>query len=85
MKKGIAGSKESSDCLITITEATEQSIEIHSSVGAFFYQQIKKVVQDTLEEKGLTNVMVEIYDRGALDQTIKARLLVAIERMREDD
>lgn len=85
MKKGIAGSKESSDCLITITEAEEQSIEINSSVGAFFYQQIKKVVLDALEEKGLTHVSVTVEDRGALDQTIKARLLVAIERMREDD
>ncbi|MGD9910443.1 MAG: citrate lyase acyl carrier protein [Candidatus Izemoplasmatales bacterium] len=85
MKKGIAGSKESSDCLISVSEAKEQSIEINSSVGAFFYQQIKQVVMSTLEEKGLTNVSVIVDDRGALDQTIKARLLVAIERMREDD
>ena len=85
MKKGIAGSKESSDCLVTIYESDKQTIEINSSVGAFFYHQIEKVILDTLSEKNITNAHVVINDRGALDQTIKARLLVAIERMREDD
>jgi len=85
MKKGIAGSKESSDCLVTIYESDKQTIEINSSVGAFFYHQIEKVILDTLSEKNIINAHVVINDRGALDQTIKARLLVAIERMREDD
>ena len=82
--KGIAGSKESNDCLITIESSVERKIEINSIVGVFFYDQILKVVEDTLNEQGLHNVKVIVEDKGALDYTIKSRLLTAIERMRED-
>jgi citrate lyase subunit gamma (acyl carrier protein) len=82
--KGIAGSKESNDCLITIESSVKRKIEINSIVGVFFYDQILKVVEDTLDEQGLHNVKVIVEDKGALDYTIKSRLLTAIERMRED-
>jgi citrate lyase subunit gamma (acyl carrier protein) len=82
--KGIAGSKESNDCLITIESSVERKIEINSIVGVFFYDQILKVVEDTLNEQDLHNVKVVVEDKGALDYTIKSRLLTAIERMRED-
>jgi citrate lyase subunit gamma (acyl carrier protein) len=82
--KGIAGSKESNDCLITIESSVERKIEINSIVGVFFYDQILKVVEDTLNEQELHNVKVIVEDKGALDYTIKSRLLTAIERMRED-
>lgn len=82
--KGIAGSKESNDCLITIESSDKRNIEINSIVGAFFYDQILKVVEDTLEEQGLIKVNVLVEDKGALDYTIKSRLLTAIERMNED-
>ncbi|PKK95254.1 MAG: citrate lyase acyl carrier protein [Tenericutes bacterium HGW-Tenericutes-5] len=82
--KGTAGSKESNDCLITIESSVERKIEINSIVGVFFYDQILKVVEDTLDEQELYNVKVIVEDKGALDYTIKSRLLTAIERMRED-
>jgi citrate lyase subunit gamma (acyl carrier protein) len=82
--KGIAGSKESNDCLITIESSVERKIEINSIVGVFFYDQILQVVEDTLNEQDLHNVKVVVEDKGALDYTIKSRLLTAIERMRED-
>lgn len=85
MKKGIAGSQESSDCLITITESDQLEINIDSTVGVFFHQQIEKVIIDILKENQLEQVCVHVIDRGALDQTIKARVLVAIERMKEND
>jgi len=81
MKKGMAGSKESSDCMITVTESNVQEIIIDSVVGAFFHDQIKAVIVSTLEEQNKLNVKVECVDRGALDSTIKARLLTALERM----
>lgn len=84
MKKGIAGSKESSDCLITVTPSPEQEIIIDSVVGAFFHDQIKAVIVKTLKDKHQNNVRVECIDRGALDSTITARLLTALERMEED-
>ncbi|MDT8336760.1 MAG: citrate lyase acyl carrier protein [Candidatus Izemoplasmatales bacterium] len=82
--KGIAGSKESSDCLITIETSKKTTIEINSIVGPFFYDQIFKTVEDTLEEQNIENVSVIVEDKGALDYTIKSRLLTAIERMKED-
>jgi citrate lyase subunit gamma (acyl carrier protein) len=82
--KGIAGSKESNDCLITIETSEKTKIEIQSIVGAFFYEQILKTIEDTLTENRIKNVLVKIEDRGALDYTIKSRLLTAIERMKED-
>ncbi|HQN74422.1 MAG TPA: citrate lyase acyl carrier protein [Bacillota bacterium] len=82
--KGIAGSKESNDCLISIETNDKTIIEINSIVGAFFYNQILKTIEDTLTEQGLKNVKVVVVDKGALDYTIKSRLLTAIERMKED-
>ncbi|MDD3712017.1 MAG: citrate lyase acyl carrier protein [Candidatus Izemoplasmatales bacterium] len=82
--KGIAGSKESNDCLISVETNDKTTIEINSIVGAFFYNQILKTIEDTLTEQGLKNVKVVVVDKGALDYTIKSRLLTAIERMKED-
>lgn len=82
--KGIAGSKESNDCLITIESSNVTKIEIDSIVGVFFYEQILKTIEDTLDEKQIKNVHVLVVDKGALDYTIKSRLLTAIERMLED-
>jgi citrate lyase subunit gamma (acyl carrier protein) len=82
--KGIAGSKESNDCLITIETSKKTTIEINSIVGQFFYDQILKTVEDTLKEQNIENVSVIVEDKGALDYTIKSRLLTAIERMKED-
>ncbi len=80
-KIGSAGSVESNDCLVTISASDHLEVEIQSIVDAFFHDQIEKVVLDTLKEKGLNNVKVSLQDKGALDYTIKARLLTAIERM----
>ncbi|MFA7075886.1 MAG: citrate lyase acyl carrier protein [Candidatus Izemoplasmatales bacterium] len=82
--KGIAGSKESNDCLITIESSDVKKIEINSVVGPFFYEQILETVENTLKENGIENVHVIIDDKGALDYTIKSRLLTAIERMKQD-
>lgn len=81
MKIGIAGTLESSDVLITVKEAKERRIVIHSIVDAFFHDQIEKVIQDTLNELDITNIEVNVEDKGALDYTIKSRLLTAIHRM----
>lgn len=85
MKKGIAGSKQSSDCYCIVTDKQPQQILIDSVVGAFFHDQMLKVIHNTLHECGKDNLSVELIDRGALDSTIKSRLLTAIERMKEDE
>lgn len=83
MKVGIAGSVESNDVLITVQSADELIIEITSIVDAFFHDQIEKVIVDTLKEHKINKIKVICQDKGALDYTIKARLITALARMEE--
>lgn len=85
MKIGVAGSIESNDCLMTVIESDKLEINITSIVDSFFHDQIKKVIEDSLEELNIKNVKVTCQDKGALDYTIKARLITAINRMEEKD
>lgn len=79
MKVGIAGSLESNDCMITVTESNTQIIEISSIVDAFFHDQIEAVIKNTIKDK---LIKVVCQDKGALDYTIHARLVTALERMK---
>ena len=81
MKKAQAGSVESNDVLITVSESDTLEISITSIVSAFFYDQIYMVIKSTLQELNINKIKVEAIDKGALDYTIKARLITAIERM----
>ncbi|HHX81225.1 MAG TPA: citrate lyase acyl carrier protein [Acholeplasmataceae bacterium] len=81
MKIGLAGSIESSDCLITAEASNELDIKIESSVYEFFGKQIRKVILETLEELGIKTIRIHINDKGALDYTIRSRLISAIKRM----
>jgi citrate lyase subunit gamma (acyl carrier protein) len=81
MKKAQAGSVESNDVLITVSESDTLEISITSIVSAFFYDQIYQVIKSTLAELNINKIKVEAIDKGALDYTIKARLITAIERM----
>ena len=83
MKIGVAGSLESNDAMITVKESDALKITIKSIVYDFFHLQIEEVIKSTLKEKNLENVEVTCEDKGALDYTIKARLLTAISRMEE--
>lgn len=79
---GIAGTLESNDCIITIKDSDKLSITIESIVYDYFKDQIEAVILETLKEYKLDKVNVLCQDKGALDFTIKARLITAIERMR---
>ncbi|HOE06074.1 MAG TPA: citrate lyase acyl carrier protein [Bacilli bacterium] len=81
MKIGVAGTVESNDCLITVEESDELEIIIESIVMEFFGEQIKKVIVDTLVELKIKTIKVTCNDKGALDYTIKSRLVTAIKRM----
>ncbi len=81
MKRGIAGSLESNDVLITVRESDTLSVTVKSIVYDFFHKQIEKVIYDTLKEAGVDKAEVVCEDKGALDYTIKARLMTAIARM----
>jgi citrate lyase subunit gamma (acyl carrier protein) len=82
--KTSAGSLESSDCLITISDSDKLEIIIESVVFEQFGDQIKKVILDTLKENNIDKMHVVCLDKGALDYTIKSRLETAIQRRGEN-
>ncbi len=84
MKIGVAGSLESNDALITVTTSDKTEITIKSIVYDFFHKQIFDVIIKTLDELGIKNVSVLCEDKGALDYTIRARLITALSRMENE-
>ena len=81
MKTASAGTMESNDCLMIVSEADQLIIDLESIVYLQFKDQIEAVIRETLKEKGYQKLHVHCQDKGALDYTIKARLLTAIERL----
>lgn len=74
-KTGVAGTLESSDCLVTLEPGDGKvELELESPVIHQFGHQIRKVALQTLERLGIDNVKIRIVDKGALDCTIKARI-----------
>lgn len=76
----IAGTLESSDVQITLSQGTGIQIDLDSSVASLYGDDIKKVVTDTLASYEVTDVNVKVVDKGALDCVIKARMMAAIQR-----
>ena len=81
MKRGIAGSLESNDALITVKESDKLEITVRSIVYDFFHRQIEKVIRETLSELGIDKISIVCEDKGALDFTVRARLITAVKRM----
>jgi len=84
-KTFVAGTLESSDCLITLSPANTFSLDIDTVVHEAFYEHIKRVIETTLAEENVANVHLRCQDRGALDYTIKARLRTALKKYKEAD
>ena len=81
---GFAGSFDSNDCLVTVKESKDTQIKIDSIVSDYFYDDILSCVKNAITESGVKNISVEIQDKGALDFTIRARVLTAIKRFMEE-
>jgi citrate lyase subunit gamma (acyl carrier protein) len=79
-----AGTLESSDIMV-ILEKGDKGIEIdlNSTVEKQYGEHIREVIKHTLMDLGATNVKVVAKDRGALDCTIKARVMAAYYRATE--
>jgi len=84
-RTGMAGTLESSDISITIepNPKGEISIELTSPVEKQFGKQIRKVIEETLKELGISSATVKANDRGALDLVIRARTQAAAYRAAE--
>lgn len=82
LKEAFAGTLESGDIMIQIAPTNQKGlqIELDSSVEYQFGNQIRKVITETLTERGITDAVVKAVDKGALDCTIRARATAAAVR-----
>lgn len=79
-KMAMAGTLESSDCLITVSPDDELTITIESVALSRFGKHIKALVEECLLALNVKNGKIEIVDKGALDYCLRARLETAIKR-----
>lgn len=80
-KPAVAGTLESSDCMVTVEPGEGQvDLELNSVVIRQFGPQIRKVIFETLERLEVTDARVTVVDKGALDCTLKARVECAVYR-----
>ncbi len=85
IKKAVnAGTLESCDIHISIEPSEKKEIFITSSVEKQYGKRIKQIIEETLDELEVENVRLNAVDRGALDCTIKARVMTAIQRSSEE-
>ena len=83
-QKALAGTMESSDCLVYVEPATDLKVEVASVVMVQYGEAIKKTALATLEELEIKQGLIKIQDRGALDCVIKARVETAIRRSEKE-
>ncbi|MFM1514897.1 citrate lyase acyl carrier protein [Helcococcus ovis] len=81
-KTAVAGTVESSDIMITVSPNEEKKIVINldSSVEKQYGVQIRELIKKTLDNLGIKSVTVDAIDKGALDCTIQARTITAVNR-----
>ena len=80
-KPAIAGTLESSDCLVTVEPGEGKiDLDLDSSVIRQYGKQIRKVILETLQRLDVTDAKITVVDKGALDCTIKARVECAVYR-----
>lgn len=81
LKPAMAGTLESSDCMVTVEPGQGQlDLALQSAVIRQFGPQIRKVIFETLARLEVTDAKVTVVDKGALDCTIKARVECAVYR-----
>ena len=84
-KPAVAGTMESSDIMVMIhpNEETGVEIDIQSDVKATFGDAIEATIREVLADFGVTDAVVAVVDKGALDFVIRARMQCAICRAAE--
>lgn len=83
-QSAVAGTLESSDALIRIEPANSLTIEINSSVGKQFGDAIEQTVRTTLAKLGVSEALVVVEDKGALDCVLQARVKAAVMRATDE-
>jgi citrate lyase subunit gamma (acyl carrier protein) len=80
LKKGQAGTMQSSDLMVIVEPASELSVEIESTVKKQFEHLIRAKIEQVLAAHDVRSGRIMINDRGALDYAIEARLEAALQR-----
>ena len=80
LKKGQAGTMQSSDLMVIVEPASELTIEIESTVKKQFEHLIRAKLEQVLAKFGVASGRISVSDRGALDYAIEARLETALLR-----
>jgi len=84
MRTAQAGTVESMDCLVTVSEAepgTGIALTLAGSSVARFSKAMDKAVRETLNNLEIKDLTVTVQDNGALDIVLKARVEAAVARL----
>jgi citrate lyase subunit gamma (acyl carrier protein) len=85
MRTAQAGTVESMDCLVTVSEAgpgTGISLSLAGASVARFSKAMDKAVRETLDNLDITDMTVSVQDNGALDLVLKARVEAAVAKLK---
>ncbi len=80
LRPAMAGSIESNDILVKVSKNDGIEIDLKSDLEKQYGEDIENTILETIKEFGATNVLVEATDKGAIDFTIKARVMTALKR-----
>ncbi|MFT3963759.1 citrate lyase acyl carrier protein [Propionivibrio sp.] len=80
VKKGVAGTMQSSDLMVFVEPADSLKVEIESTVIKQFGHLISAKVDEVLAKNGVKAGYIRLTDRGALDYAIEARIETALQR-----
>ena len=83
-KAAVAGTLESSDAQVRIAPANTLEIELNSSVGKQFGDDILATIHAVLTQFEVSNAQGIVEDKGALDCVLRARLKAALLRATDE-
>lgn len=76
----VAGTLESSDVMVMVkpNPGKGMDIQINSIVLTTFGDQIRQTVEEVFASFGISDAVVQLEDKGAIDCVIRARVATAI-------
>ena len=85
MRTAQAGTLESMDCVVTVTEREEGAgtlVSVTGSSSVRFKTAIREKTGEVLTALGERDLSVDIQDNGAIDLVLAARVEAAVKRLR---
>lgn len=80
-RKARAGTNEKSDIYVEVSpEKGGIYIELESTVGRCFGENIEATIKKAVEQSGVRDARIKAIDKGALDYVIEARMETVLKR-----